>query len=373
MRIVLLAGRSRSLINFRGPLIHRLLRDRHHVIAAAPKDQDFGWVKDLLKAKNVKVEEISFNRGGINPIDDYRYFRRLSELLDLYKPEILIAYTAKPVIYGGIAARRIGGIRFFPLITGLGYAFVESNDLKRLLVRSVVERLYRQSLSSAETVIFQNPDDEHLFHQRGVLRKTIQSAIVNGSGVDLDSFPPSPLPAHPTFLLLARLLADKGIREYVEAARIVGQQYPKAVFRLAGGLDSNPAGIDLKELQHWIKSKHIEYLGEVRPAQHAIAQCRFYVLPSYREGTPRSVLEAMATGRPIITTDAPGCRQTVEPGVNGLLVPPRDAATLADAMIQMLEAPDSEIQGMADASLAIARQKFDVHRVNQQMMEIMGL
>jgi glycosyltransferase involved in cell wall biosynthesis len=173
--------------------------------------------------------------------------------------------------------------------------------------------------------------------------------------------------------MLARLVADKGVREYVEAARLVKMRFPQAIFQLAGGLDPNPAGIRVDELQGWVGVGGIEYLGEISPVQKALAAARFYILPSYREGTPRSVLEALATGRPVITTDAPGCRETVTDGVNGYLVPPRDAQALADAMIKILEAPEEQVNTMAQASLALAREKYDVRKVNAQMLEIMGL
>jgi glycosyltransferase involved in cell wall biosynthesis len=373
-KVCIVAGFSRSLLNFRGPLLTAMQRNGHEVLAIAPDDECAKSVLPELANQGIASESIKLARGGLNPRQDLASIRQLQQVFARLRPQVVLAYTAKPVVYSGIAARRLGNIRFFPLITGLGYAFMEGGGLKRRLVRCVVEQLYRRSLAVAETVIFQNPDDERLFRTRRLILRAVPSAKVNGSGVDLESFPPMPLPHSQIFLMLARLVTDKGVREYVEAARIVRCRYPQAVFRLAGGLDPNPAGIKEKELQSWVDSGAIEYLGDVNPAQPVLAECRYYVLPSYyREGTPRSVLEAMATGRPIVTTDAPGCRETVENGVNGLLVPPRNAEALAEAMIQMLEAPDSEIQRMADASLAIVREKFDVHKVNQQMLEIMGL
>ena len=372
-RVLVVAGLSWSLLNFRGPLLAELQARGHNVGVIAPIDEGTKTVSAELASRSIAFESINLARGGLNPRQDLASMRQLQQVFSRLSPDIVLAYTAKPLIYSGIAARRVANIRFFPLITGLGYAFMESGGLKRRLVRAVVEKLYRRSLAGAETVIFQNPDDERLFRERRLMPVSVPSVRVNGSGVDLEAFPPSPLPREPVFLMLARLVADKGVREYVEAACMVRARYPRAVFRLAGGLDPNPAGINQQELQAWIETGAIEYLGEVWPVQDALAQCRFYVLPSYREGTPRSVLEAMATGRPIITTDAPGCRETVEHGVNGLLIPPRDAGALAEAMIRMIEASDAEVQRMADASLALAREKYDVHKVNQRMLEIMGL
>ena len=369
----MIAGLSRSLLNFRGPFLAAIQSRGHEVIAIAPIDEGTESVKSELANRSIAFESINLARGGLNPGQDLASIRQLQQAFERLRPDLVLAYTAKPVIYSGIAARRVGNIRFFPLITGLGYAFMEGGDLKRRLVRGVVEQLYRRSLAGAETVIFQNPDDELLFRERRLMPATVPSARVNGSGVDLEAFPSQTLPKAPIFLMLARLVVDKGVREYVEAARIVRQRFPQAVFRLAGKLDPNPAGIQRRELKGWVATGAIEYLGEVHPVHDLLAQCRFYVLPSYREGTPRSVLEAMAISRPIITTVAPGCRETVKHGVNGLLIPPRDAGALADAMIRLIESSDAEVQRMADASLALVREKFDVHKVNQRMLEIMGL
>ena len=354
-------------------MISRIKAEGHQVVAVSPHNDGAPLVHMELERLGVEFYTIELARGGMNPFRDFRAVQALKRLFRRIQPDVVLAYTAKPVMYGGIAIGRLSGIRFFPLITGLGYAFIDGHGFKRRFVRKVVEYLYRRSLAGADAVIFQNSDDELLFRERKLIPASVPSALVNGSGVDLEAFPPQSLAPAPIFLMLARLVADKGVREYVEAARMVRQRYPQAVFRLAGGLDPNPAGIQQRELQAWIETGAIEYLGEVRPVQDALAHCRFYVLPSYREGTPRSVLEAMATGRPIIATDAPGCRETVEHGVNGLLIPPRDARALADAMIRMMESSGAEVQRMADASLALAREKFDVHKVNQQMLEIMGL
>lgn len=372
-RVLVVGGFSRSLVNFRGPLLE-CLRDRgHEVLAAAPEDEHAAAVREQLGAMGISLHTVPISRGGTNPVRDLATLRALRRLIREQRTTTLIAYTAKPVIYAGMAARQVGGVRFFPMITGLGYAFGDGGGLKRRLVRGVVAHLYRRSLAGAETVVFQNPDDERLFRERRLISASVPSAKVHGSGVDLEAFPPVPLPQAPIFLMLSRLVADKGVCQYVEAARIVRRKYPQAGFRLAGGLDRNPAGISERVLQSWIDFGDIEYLGEVQNVMQALAECRIYVLPSYREGTPRSVLEAMAIGRPIITTDAPGCRETVEDGGNGLLVPPRDAGALARAMIGLIERSDAEIQAMADASLEIARKKYDVNWVNRQMLEIMGL
>jgi glycosyltransferase involved in cell wall biosynthesis len=370
---MILASLSLSLLNFRGPLLRALRERGHEVIAGAPEDEGAEAVREELAPQGIHFEPVPLARGGLNPLQDFGSLRALHTLLRRHRPDVLFAYTAKPVIYGGLAAGRVGGARFLPMITGLGYAFTEGGGPKRRLVRALVEALYRRALAGAEAVIFQNPDDERLFRALGLVPERVPSVRVCGSGVDLEAFAPAPLPAAPVFLMLARLVADKGVREYVEAACIVKRRFPGAVFQLGGGLDPNPSGVKAAELQTWQDSGVVDYLGNVDSVQTALAACRFYVLPSYREGTPRSVLEALATGRPVITTDAPGCRETVVHGENGLLVPPRDAPALAAAMIQLLETPDTEIQRMAQASLALACEKYDVHKVNKAILEAMGL
>jgi len=372
-RVFVLAGLASSLLNFRGNLLREVVARGYAVIAAAPADEHFYEVRKALSEMGVRFEAVPMVRGGLNPWQDLQSYRALVRLFRALQPNVVFAYTAKPVIYSGMAVRKLDGVRFYPMITGLGYAFTEDGGLKRKAVRAIVQRLYRRGLAAANAVIFQNPDDQSLFRKLKLQPQGTPSVRVHGSGVDLAAFPPIPMPDAPVFLMLARLVADKGVREYVAAARLVKQRYPNAVFRLAGGLDPNPASIKAVELQAWVEEGMIEYLGSLRRAQTALTECRFYVLPSYREGTPRSVLEALATGRPVITTDAPGCRETVVHGENGILVEPRNADALAAAMIKLLEMPAADIQRMADASLALARDKYDVHKVNAEILSVMGL
>ncbi|MEX0387409.1 glycosyltransferase family 4 protein [Spiribacter onubensis] len=373
MKILILGSISRSLLNFRGPLIQRLRERGYNVTTYTVADENSSKVAETLKDWGVEYHTVDIARGGTNPLADIRTRLAIQGLLREARPDVLLAYTSKPVIYGGLAAQAVAGVRFFPMITGLGYAFTPAAGAKRRFLRFLLTQLYRRSLRGAERVIFQNPDDQAMFTELGLLPNPECAARVHGSGVDCEAFPSSPLPEAPVFLMLARLVADKGVREYVEAARRVRAVHPDARFRLAGGLDPNPASVSQAELDAWIAEGVIDYLGPVHPVQPELTNCRYYVLPSYREGTPRSVLEAMATGRPIITTDAPGCRETLEHGVNGLLVPPRDPDALASAMLELLSAPEKRSQSMADESLRMARERFDVHRVNDEILAVLGL
>jgi len=215
-------------------------------------------------------------------------------------------------------------------------------------------------------IVFQNPDDRRLIVERFSI-DPIKTRIVNGSGVNTTRYPVQPLPDEPVFLLVARLLGDKGVREYASAAKLVQQKFPKVRFQIAGWIDENPFSIRQDELDDWCRSGTIEYLGKLDDVRPAIASCSTFVLPSfYGEGVPRTILEAMSMGRPIITTDSPGCRETVVPGKNGFLVATRSVEPLAEAMLKLIENPELR-SSMGRASRKLAEEKFDVHKVNESL------
>jgi len=275
------------------------------------------------------------------------------------------------VVYGSLAARLIKVPKIYSIITGLGDAFLESNFRTRVL-GVIVRKLYRWVLSYNDKVFFQNPDDLQLFSTKRLIKKPDQAVLVNGSGVDVDLFQTALYPEVPSFLLIARLLKEKGVYEYVEAARIVKQTYPTIKFKLVGYIDNKPSAISEQELQDWIQSGTIEYLGYLRDVRPAIVDSSVYVLPSYREGTPHTVLEAMAMARPIITTDVPGCRETVRDGENGFLIPVKNVPALVDAMVHFVEQAE-DIKRMGHISRQFALEKYDVHKVNAVIIRAMGL
>lgn len=372
--ILIISSELFSLINFRGSLIKYLVDCGHKVTALAPKEKYNN--KDIiqkLESMGVILKSYSLSRASLNPFKDYLSYKSICFLISQSKPDIVIAYTAKPVIYTGMALKHFPKISFFPLITGLGYGFTEGDGIKRKLLQQVMIVLYRRGLKNAENIIFQNSDDEKLFYKLKIISEKHSSHIINGSGVDLELYPYSKLPNKPIFLMLSRLLVDKGVREYVEAARIVKSRFPKVIFQLAGRLDSNPSSISSKELELWINEGFIKYLGELSSVQKSITSCRIYVLPSYREGMPRSVLEAMAIGRPIITTDVPGCRETVIHGKNGLLVAPKNSKSLANAMIQLLKETDDKMQSMGKESFILIKDRYAVEKINKDIFKIMNL
>ena len=368
--ILLIGALPRSLINFRGDLLKALVSSGHKVTAMA-EDAPPEIVQQLAEM-GVAFRPFPVQRNAMNPLGDIKTLLALRKAYSELQPDIVLAYTIKPVIWGGLALRGNRRVRFYALITGLGFAFQEGGLARRLLA-ALVSGLYKASFARAARVIFQNPDNRDLFIEKRLVPKE-KCALVNGSGVDVDGFSVAPLPADGVvFLTIGRLLGEKGFREYVQAARIVKERYPDAVFRLVGPTDPSPDGIPLVEVQSWQKAGCIEYLGETKDVRPHLHVSSIFVLPSYYlEGIPRTILEALAVGRPILTTDNAGCRETIVSGENGFLVPVRDAQALAERMIWFVE-HRQEWQRMAERSRQMAEERFDVHKVNADLMAIMEL
>lgn len=373
MKILILASYAPSLCNFRGHLIEALCQRGLEVHAAAPDLTGNEDIYSWLETRGVICHDVLLARSGLNPLADIVTLLRLVGLIRRIQPDVFLGYTIKPVIWGLIAARVANVPKRVALITGLGYAFTGNAGGIRGVVRRVARELYRTALKRATLVFFQNPDDRDEFKGLGLLPLDVPVHVVAGSGVDTSHFSVKSLPSGPIrFLLIARLLGDKGIHEYVEAARQVRKVWKEAEFHLVGGADPSPDGISEDQVSQLHESGNIIWHGHLSDVRSAIEQAHVYVLPSYREGTPRTVLEAMSMGRPIITTDAPGCRETVVPSVNGMLVPVKDSEALAGAMIQFLEQP-SLVARMGTESRKLAEQKYDVHNVNAAMIEAMKL
>jgi len=291
------------------------------------------------------------------------------------KPDCVLTYTVKPVIYGMLAARISGIQQRYAMITGLGYAFISSHSFGKKILKLTVSFLYKLSLAKAKAVFFQNNDDLNLFRNKKIIGEKSHALRVMGSGVDIEHFKFTQIPSGKlVFLLIARLLNDKGIREYVEAARIVKEKRPndEVNFFLLGSFDSNPAAIQPSVIEQWVSDGFIKYLGSTNDVRSYIEQCSVFVLPSYREGMPRSVLEAMSMGRAIITTDAPGCRDTVVNNENGYLVPVKSIKELSIAMLKLIDNRQA-IRKMGIKSRKMAEESFDVSKVNKVILEEMGI
>jgi glycosyltransferase involved in cell wall biosynthesis len=370
---LIIASNGPSLINFRLPFIKKLISKGFIVSVAAAKDNFPDNLLIQLQELKINIYFFYLQKTGLNFFQDCRSMFEIYKILKKSKPDLVLAYTVKAVIYAGILVKFFKKIKYYPLITGLGYIFIDRDSIKHKILNKMVIALYKFSSKSATKIIFQNKDDQYLFFKLKIIKQIDLSNVVNGSGIDLNIYPLSVLPTKPIFLMISRLLVDKGVKEYVEAAKIVKSRYVDVRFQLVGYLDENPSSITSQELQSWINQGNIEYLGKMDSVQSILKSCKYYVLPSYREGVPRSTLEALATGRPIITTDTPGCRETVCHKKNGLLVPIKDSKALAHAMISLLEESDQNIKKMAYESYLLAKNKFEIDKVNKSMLKIMNL
>jgi glycosyltransferase involved in cell wall biosynthesis len=344
------------------------------VFAFAPDyDKD---TRAAVRALGAEPVVYSLSRTGMNPVKDVADMLRLALLLRRLKPDITLSYAIKPVIYGTLAAWLARVPRRFAMIEGLGYVFTPPEGAeppKRRILRGAVSMLYATALMHANLVFFLNKDDIDLFLEKRLVSPT-QVFLLGGIGVCLNEWQPAPPIMKPvTFLLAARLLREKGIAEYAKAARIIKKRYPDTRFILLGSIDSNPGAFSRAEVEAWVAEGILEWPGHVPYVRIWIAKASIFVLPSYyREGVPRSTQEAMAMARPIITTDAPGCRETVINGENGFLVPVRDTEALAAAMEQFIFQPEL-IEKMGQASRRIAEERFDVHKINQIILQEMDI
>ena len=370
-RLIIVTNSASNLLSFRGRLIKELIDKNFQVLVIIP-DSDFSidFEKNVLKL-GAKISTIPLDRAGLNPFRDFLTYLALKSSFKKFKPDIVLSYTSKPIIYSGLAIGKNPKIKFFPNLTGLGYGFTEKFELKRKLINVILKSLYKLSLRFSTAVIFQNPDDELLFDNLNIT-KDRKTFIVNGSGVDLKFYSRTSLPSKPMFLMLSRLVADKGVIEYCEAAKEIRDKFPDVIFQLAGSFDPNPSGLKYDQLKPFIDAKDIEYLGHIKDVREILNRCRYYVLPSYREGTPRSVLEAMSIGRPIITTNTIGCKETVLNGINGLLITPKDKDSLVIAIQKMLKLDDKKVNEMANESIKLVREKYDVRKVNQHIIKIIN-
>lgn len=367
--ILLNASYGPSLTRFRGRLIEAMVKQGHRVHVSAPNIDE--TLAHALRSLGAVPHSIALSRTGLSPIADLRYFMDMRRLLRETGAQLCFSYTIKPNIWASLAARSLG-VRSASMVTGLGYAFAETRSLKQKLGRLVARLLYRVATAGNDVILFQNPDDPKDFIDEGCLGDATKAKVVNGSGVDLQYYAPAPLPEQPVFLMICRLIGAKGVREYAEAAVSIRASGRAARFLLAGFHDDGPASISPAELRAW-QDTGLEYLGPLDDVRPALADASVYVLPSYyREGTPRSTLEAMAMGRAIVTTDMPGCRETVIEGLNGFLIPPRDSKSLAAAMARLIDEPD-RIARMGQQSLALCQSKFDVDLVNQDMLRHLSL
>lgn len=388
-KILIIGALPTSLVNFRGSLIKAMLSNGIKVYTTANgPDPD---TKAKLQSLGAEYYPVCISRAGINPLADIFTFLDFIRLIKRVKPDLVVSYTIKPIIYGGLAARVCGVRNVFSLVEGLGRAFMPWESFSHFISSVLAKGLYRISLLCSKRVFFSNPDDLSQF-VKGRYISERKVVLHNGTGIDLMYYSQEKLPESSCirFLMIARLLKDKGVREFIEATKIVLTSYRNIEFILAGDLDDNPSSIKQEELDLWRREGIVKYVGQVDDVRPLYRDCHIYVLPSYREGMPRTVLEALASGRAIITTDVPGCRETVRNlgsgcvwkteegardikiGSNGILVPAKDINALAEAMAFFIKNPN-QIVIMGGESRRYAEERYDVHNVNIVLLREMGL
>mgnify|MGYP000958977501 FL=1 len=367
MMVMILSSFAAANFYFREDMIKAIIDKGHEVVVAAPEPKK-EWSKRFLEIGAKYVPIVHLEKNGMNPFKDFLAFFSLLHLIRKERPDKIFVYHAKTIVYGTIAASVLGVKDVYVFFGGLG-SIINSEQSK---VASKVLRLqYKVALKRSKKVFLQNEDDIKKLLSLNLVKRE-QIVRINGSGVNLEKFQEKPLPNDFTFLFVGRIIRDKGVLEYIEAAKIVKSIYPSVKMQIVGYFDTNPTAINMNNLELFIKQGIIEYLGYHEDVRPFLEKCTAFVLPSYHEGTPKSVLEAMAVGRPIITTDTVGCRETVINGLNGFLVPVKDSKALADKMIWMIENPE-KLKEMAKESRRLCEEKFDVKKVNQVILDTMGL
>lgn len=365
--IVVLSSYTPSLFWFRTDMMKAFI-NRGYQVYALGNEEESKWATKFAD-NGIIYQQISVIRNGVNPFQDKKTFQSIKAKIQSIMPEKIFTYQAKTVIYGALAANSLGITEVYPLIAGMGSAFL-SNRLKMRLIRFVMTTLYRKSMKKCPVVFFQNHDDDQSFRNLGII-KDQRVVMLHGSGVNTEKFNVLPFPDKTAFLCISRLIRDKGVIEYLEASKRVKEMYPEVRCLLIGPFDTNPSALKPEDIQSFIDAG-IEYLGVQEDVKPYINQCSVFILPSYREGTPKTNLEAMACGRAVITTDAPGCRETVVDGENGFLVPIKDADAVYDKMRWFIENP-WKAEAMGKKGRAMAEEIFDVNKVNETICEAMGI
>jgi len=376
VKVVFIGTVASSFYGFRADLIITLLKKGHQVYAFTSEYV----AEDLKKIEKLGATPITYtlNRGGLNPLADIISTYNLSKKIKAINPDLVFSYFSKPVIFGSLAAKLAKAPRVVGMLEGLGYTFTaqpEGLSKKTQLIKKIQVFLYRIALPQLDQLIFLNPDDpKDLLEKYAINVKKIE--VLGGIGLNLKDYPYQPLSnihLPLKFLFIGRLLKEKGIHEFVQAAKLVKKIYPDTKFTVLGAIDPHNLGaLQQTELDTLISSNIIQCPGHVSNIKDWIADNHVFVLPSYREGVPRSTQEAMAIGRAIITTDVPGCRETIVDGVNGFLVPKWNPEALAEKMIYFIEHPE-QIRLMGAESYKIAIKKFDADKVNQRLVNILGL
>lgn len=345
-------------------LIIKFLDMGYEVILVAPEEIP---MSNKFDGMNVRYYKVNIERTGLNPFNDYSTIKKIRRIISIEKPLITYAFGgAKAAIYSTIAASKENVSKNYCMINGLGSIF-RGHSLKNKVIAIVMSTLFKYSLKKSNGILFQNNDDLQEFIDRNLVEKE-KTLIVNGSGVNLKKFEYSPVQTEGIFLFVGRLLKDKGIYEYIEAAKKVKEKYPESEFWVVGDYDSNPTSVNDNEMNTWIDSGLIKYFGRQENVYSFYKKASVFILPSYHEGTPRACLEAMSVGRPIVTTDAPGCRETVIDRKTGFIVPVKNIDVLVEKMEYFI-INNEEVSLMGENALEYAISKYDVNKVNDSIIE----
>ena len=366
IRILIISPKNKTVYNFRGDLIKDMIAAGNEVYVTGPNRLFYDEVMSL----GIKVFiEIPLVKDNTNPFGDLKYLKELKKWIRKLKPDLVFSYTIKPVIYGSLAASSAGVGKIYSMVTGLGRVY-STGSAKAKLVRKITITLYRRALKKCSKVIFQNPDDREALIKLNCVKRE-NTELVNGSGVNMDRFARGKTPEKLSFLMVSRIIREKGVLDYCAAAKKVKEKYPDVRFVMLGGFDESIGKLSRADVAEYIDGGIVEFPGEVKDPIEYYGGCSVYVLPSYyREGLPRTILEAMSCGRPVITTDWPGCREPIIDGENGILVPVNDPDALADAMIRFI-VEDGLLERLSDSAYETCKEKYEVSIVNKQMRKIL--
>lgn len=377
-KIAIIGSTAYNLYNFRKDFIFACLEQGHQVYVFV-SEYDDQWL-DIIKNLGATPISYQLSRGGLNPLSDlYSIFQLINKIKEI-QPDIVFSYSTKPIIYATLAAYKTNVPYIYGMIEGLGSPFTihkHGQSLKTKFIRFVQISLYRLAFPYLDKIIFLNRDDpKDLVHRYNLPHKNNAIEVLGPIGLNLQEYAYTKWDTEKnlSFIFIARLIAEKGIFEYLEAARIVKEKYPDITFKIIGGLDpENPTGLKQVQLDQLIETGIIEYAGFVKDVNQRIRESAVFVLPSYyREGVPRSTQEAMAIGRPVITTDVPGCNETVVEGVTGFLIPKWDVNALVKKMIYFIEYPE-QVNKMGYQGFLYAKKNFNADHINHRLLQILGM
>ena len=377
MKFLIVTGYAPSLINFRAHLLKRIINENYQVTAISRVTKFEYKIKEKLTSIGIDLLPIYITHKITSPILEVISILCIAFRIIQIRPDKILVYSPKPIIYTGIAVRCINKFplikkfELIALVTGLGntFSYDGDNNLRDIAINS----LAKFSFKRINKIIFQNDDDESFLKERKILDKNSKIYQVNGSGVDLKyfSYYPKNEQKQKVFLMLSRLIIDKGVNEYIKAAELIKKIYPEVIFNLAGMEYEGPRAITLNEIKEWERRNIINYLGLLNNVKESLINTDFFVLPSfYREGIPRSLMEAMAIGRPLITTNSTGCKECILDNINGFMVPPRDYNSLYIAMKKLINQDYFLTKNMGYESRLLAEKKFNVNDINNQMISI---